>query len=90
MSTTGYGYAPMTIEILSAIANALEGAGIAVPTQMRYNIISSGVGARQCRAPTGVPHVNENRYRTHLISTSGSRSIATSWIFPFSGRKRFC
>ncbi|WP_335107904.1 hypothetical protein [Nostoc sp.] len=21
-----------------------------------------GVGARQCRAPTGVPHVNENRY----------------------------
>ncbi|MEH2397587.1 hypothetical protein [Nostoc sp.] len=35
---------------------------IAVPIQMRYNIISPGVGARHCRAPTGVPHVNENRY----------------------------
>ncbi|MEH2397610.1 hypothetical protein [Nostoc sp.] len=35
---------------------------VAVPIQMRYNIISPGVGARQCRAPTGVPHVNENRY----------------------------
>ncbi|MBD2532472.1 hypothetical protein H6G97_23960 [Nostoc flagelliforme FACHB-838] len=29
---------------------------------MRYKIILQGVGARQCRAPTGVPHVNENRY----------------------------
>ncbi len=29
---------------------------------MRYNIISRGVGARQCRAPTGVPHTNEKRY----------------------------
>ncbi|MEH2055011.1 MAG: hypothetical protein V7K97_02270 [Nostoc sp.] len=29
---------------------------------MRYNITSQGVGARHCRAPTGVPHVNENRY----------------------------
>jgi len=29
---------------------------IAVPIQMRYNIISPGVGARQCRALTGVPH----------------------------------
>ncbi|MFS0515628.1 hypothetical protein ACEYW6_13065 [Nostoc sp. UIC 10607] len=28
---------------------------------MQYNI-SRGVGARQCRAPTGVPYVNENRY----------------------------
>ncbi len=35
---------------------------IAVPIQMRYNIISRGVGARQCRAPTGVPHTNEKRY----------------------------
>ncbi|QFS43943.1 UvrD-helicase domain-containing protein [Nostoc sphaeroides] len=35
---------------------------IAVPIQMRYNIISRGVRARQRRAPTGVPHVNENRY----------------------------
>ncbi|MEH2350979.1 MAG: hypothetical protein V7K55_23840 [Nostoc sp.] len=35
---------------------------IAVPIQMRYNITSPGVGARQCRAPTGVPHINENRY----------------------------
>lgn len=25
-------------------------------------IISQGVGARQCRAPTGVPHTNEKRY----------------------------
>ncbi|MEH2283223.1 MAG: hypothetical protein V7K90_18155 [Nostoc sp.] len=23
----------------------------------------TSVGARQCRAPTGVPHVNENRYK---------------------------
>jgi len=29
---------------------------IALLIQMRYNIISLGVGARQCRAPTGVPH----------------------------------
>ncbi|MBX9256383.1 hypothetical protein H1Q63_21075 [Desmonostoc muscorum CCALA 125] len=29
---------------------------IAVPIQMRYNIMSPGVGARHCRAPTGVPH----------------------------------
>ncbi|MHC5862145.1 hypothetical protein [Nostoc sp.] len=29
---------------------------------MRYNITSRGVGARHCRAPTGVPQVNENRY----------------------------
>ncbi|MCC5603301.1 hypothetical protein [Nostoc favosum] len=35
---------------------------IAVPIQMRYNITSPGVGARHCRAPTGVPHVNENGY----------------------------
>jgi hypothetical protein len=35
---------------------------IAVPIQMRYNITSTGVGARQYRALTGVLHVNENRY----------------------------
>ncbi|WP_158680241.1 hypothetical protein [Nostoc sp. 'Lobaria pulmonaria (5183) cyanobiont'] len=35
---------------------------IAVPIQMQYNIISWGVGARQCRAPTGVSHANEKRY----------------------------
>jgi hypothetical protein len=29
---------------------------IALLIQMRYNIISLGVGARHCRAPTGVPH----------------------------------
>ncbi len=29
---------------------------IAVLIQMRYNIISQGVGARQCRALTGVRH----------------------------------
>ncbi|MHC5613246.1 MAG: hypothetical protein ACYTXA_20160 [Nostoc sp.] len=39
---------------------------IAVSIQMRYNITSRGVGARQCRAPTGVPDVNENRYRTSI------------------------
>ncbi len=37
---------------------------IAVPIYMRYNITSRGVEARQCRAPTGVPHVNENRYKS--------------------------
>ncbi|MEH1874090.1 hypothetical protein [Nostoc sp.] len=30
---------------------------------MQYNIISRDVGVRHCRAPTGVPHVNENRYK---------------------------
>ncbi|WP_335102233.1 hypothetical protein [Nostoc sp.] len=25
--------------------------------------LSRGVGARHCRAPTGVPHANEKRYR---------------------------
>ncbi|WP_334963548.1 hypothetical protein [Nostoc sp.] len=35
---------------------------IAVPIQMQYNVTSRGVGARQCRAPTGVPHVNDNCY----------------------------
>ncbi len=29
---------------------------IAVPIQMWYNITSQSVGARQCRAPTGVPY----------------------------------
>ena len=42
---------------------------IAVPIQMRYNIISRGVGARQCRAPTGVTHVNEKRYINIFIYT---------------------
>ena len=37
-------------------------AGIAVPIQMRYRITSQVVGARQCRALTGIPHGNENRY----------------------------
>ncbi|WP_277926756.1 MULTISPECIES: hypothetical protein [Nostoc] len=36
---------------------------VAVPIQMRYNITSRGVGARHCRAPTGVTDVNENGYR---------------------------
>lgn len=44
---------------------------IAVPTQIRYKIISQSVGAIHVDAeqlpagycPTGVPHVNENRYR---------------------------
>ncbi|MEH2055652.1 MAG: hypothetical protein V7K97_05660 [Nostoc sp.] len=40
---------------------------IAVSIQMRYNITSQGVGARHCRAPTGVLHVNENRYIDQAI-----------------------
>ncbi|MBD2565308.1 MULTISPECIES: hypothetical protein [Nostoc] len=41
-----------------------------------YNITSRGVGARHCRAPTGVPHVNEKRYsvrfhRENLVSLDG-------------------
>ncbi|MEI1374616.1 hypothetical protein PQG02_28900 [Nostoc sp. UHCC 0926] len=36
---------------------------------MRYNIISPGVGARQCRAPTGVPYVNKNRYSLAHVHT---------------------
>ncbi|MEH2065715.1 MAG: DUF4278 domain-containing protein [Nostoc sp.] len=35
---------------------------IAVPIQMQYKVTSRGVGARHCRAPTGVPHVNDNCY----------------------------
>jgi hypothetical protein len=40
---------------------------------MRYKIILQGVGARQCRALTGVPHVNENRYsdRSNLVLSVG-------------------
>ncbi|AUB38188.1 hypothetical protein COO91_04153 [Nostoc flagelliforme CCNUN1] len=29
---------------------------------MRYSITSQAVGARQCRALTGIPRGNENRY----------------------------
>jgi hypothetical protein len=39
---------------------------MAVPIQMRYSITSQGVGARHCRALTGIPHGNENRYISHL------------------------
>ncbi|MEH2288826.1 hypothetical protein [Nostoc sp.] len=35
---------------------------------MRYNIISRGVGARHCRAPTGVPHANEKRYSIAVVT----------------------
>ncbi|MEH2059785.1 MAG: NB-ARC domain-containing protein [Nostoc sp.] len=49
--------------IIKPIIDRLSNTFIAVSIQMRYNITSQGVGARQCRAPTGVPHVNENRYR---------------------------
>ncbi|MHC5610781.1 MAG: hypothetical protein ACYTXA_07130 [Nostoc sp.] len=35
---------------------------------MRYNIILRGVGARQCRAPTGVNHVNEKRYKLRIVT----------------------
>ncbi|MGI2906765.1 hypothetical protein, partial [Tolypothrix sp. VBCCA 56010] len=43
---------------------------------MRYNIISSRVGARHCRALTGVPHVTENCYISSLDDKSfkGDRS----------------
>ncbi|MEH2312972.1 MAG: hypothetical protein V7K35_16570 [Nostoc sp.] len=34
---------------------------------MQYNVTSRGVGARHCRAPTGVPHVNDNCYKTYLL-----------------------
>ncbi|MBD2532138.1 hypothetical protein H6G97_22165 [Nostoc flagelliforme FACHB-838] len=33
-----------------------------------YNIISRGVGARHCRAPTGVPHISEKRYSNFAIA----------------------
>ncbi|MBD2564416.1 MULTISPECIES: hypothetical protein [Nostoc] len=51
---------------------------MAVPIQMRYNITSRGVGARHCRAPTGVPHVNENRYNSikNIISAAGTTSTS--------------
>ncbi|MBD2560943.1 hypothetical protein H6G95_09980 [Nostoc linckia FACHB-391] len=45
---------------------------------MRYNIISPGVGARQCRAPTGVPHVNENRYKIFLITHNPNYLVSQS------------
>ncbi|WP_298912229.1 hypothetical protein [uncultured Nostoc sp.] len=55
---------------------------IAVPIQIRYNIISPGVGARQCRALTGVPYVNKNRYslahvHTELILVAIAQSVPT-------------
>ncbi|QFS49310.1 hypothetical protein [Nostoc sphaeroides] len=37
---------------------------------MGYNITSRGVGARQCRAPTRVPHQNDNRYTRKEQETS--------------------
>ncbi|MBG1261887.1 hypothetical protein F8S20_23705 [Nostoc sp. BAE] len=49
---------------------------IAVPIQMRYNIILLGVGARQCRAPTDLPHINENRYAVQFLIWVENRSQA--------------
>jgi hypothetical protein len=48
--------------IIEQTAQNIEAIAIAVPIQMRYNIRSQDVGARHCRAPTGVPHLNKNRY----------------------------
>ncbi|QFS45261.1 hypothetical protein [Nostoc sphaeroides] len=52
---------------------------------MRYSIISQGVGARHCRALTGIPHGNENRYialelRSNFIE-SFLKAIATVVLF---------
>ncbi|WP_190234117.1 hypothetical protein [Nostoc sp. 'Peltigera membranacea cyanobiont' 213] len=41
---------------------------------MRYKIKSRSVGARHCRAPTGVPHVNEKRYMDESSSKVDERS----------------
>ncbi|MBD2561156.1 MULTISPECIES: hypothetical protein [Nostoc] len=35
---------------------------------MRYNITSRAVGARHCRAPTSLPHVNESGDRSQEFS----------------------
>jgi hypothetical protein len=69
----------LTIEAYNLIntTRAMVEANIAVPIQMRYNIRSRDVGARQCRAPTGVPHVNENRYNTLVSNLEESRKTVT-------------
>ncbi|MEH2043031.1 hypothetical protein [Nostoc sp.] len=51
---------------------------------MRYKIISRGVGARQCRAPTGVPHTNEKRYsamktRTDILGSRKTKRLAAQF-----------
>ncbi|MCC5605038.1 hypothetical protein [Nostoc favosum] len=50
------------------LSKALEkyGGCIAVPIQMRYNITSQGVGARQCRALTGIPHKKALTYKSQF------------------------
>jgi membrane protein YdbS with pleckstrin-like domain len=50
------------VNAIACYVNAVTCYVNAVPIQMRYKIRSPDVGARQCRALTGVPHVNENRY----------------------------
>ncbi|MFN6537518.1 MAG: hypothetical protein RM021_014245 [Nostoc sp. EkiNYC01] len=40
---------------------------------MRHNIISPGVGARQCRAPTGVSHVCRLTTEGSTVSVGGLR-----------------
>jgi hypothetical protein len=54
---------------------------------MRYNIISPSVRARHCRAPTGVPHINEKRYKErelnkmqNFILYLASLSFIRRWI----------
>ncbi|MEH2281370.1 MAG: transposase [Nostoc sp.] len=47
--------------------------------------LSRGVGARQCRAPTGVPHANEKRYKMkgiiEMIESVGARVV---YLSPYS------
>ncbi|MEH2058512.1 MAG: hypothetical protein V7K97_20640 [Nostoc sp.] len=44
---------------------------------MQYNVTSRGVGARHCRAPTGVPHVNDNCYMKVYKDRKETSAIAT-------------
>ncbi|WP_375467409.1 hypothetical protein [uncultured Nostoc sp.] len=58
---------------------------------MRYSILLRGVGARHCRAPTRVPHINENRYilsrtigelRKQTVQTQTQINILTEQLQP--------
>ncbi|MBW4452667.1 MAG: hypothetical protein KME55_08175 [Nostoc indistinguendum CM1-VF10] len=63
------------------------GVSIAVPIQMRYKIILQDVGARHCRALTGVPHVNENRYITQYGSVSAKNLSGLTKIMHYKSWK---
>ncbi|MBD2412333.1 hypothetical protein H6H01_16595 [Nostoc calcicola FACHB-3891] len=58
------------VKLVVLLKNQVSSSIIAVPIQMQYNIISPGVGARQCRAPTGVSHVCRE-----TLYFSGGRSL---------------